>query len=249
MRRVAVLGSGPVAKVLANGLKTHGYEVRIGNRSPEKIEAFGKETGIPTGTPAEAAAWADTVVLAVAGRAAEEALAGAGAANLRGKIVIDTTNPIAGEPPVDGVLRFFTGPNDSLMERCRPRSPTPVSSRRSSRRQRVHGRPLFRGGSPRCSTAGRHGGESAVARLIEQFGWEGATWARGRRARPRAALSALVHPRPPGEPLVTRLQAASGLARRKETLMAIYASPAPPETSGSPSPSLGCSRRATPFVS
>ena len=59
----------------------------------------------------------------MAGRGAQAALAGAGAANLRGKIVIDTTNPIAEEPPVDGVLRFFTGPNDSLLERLQAAFP------------------------------------------------------------------------------------------------------------------------------
>ena len=176
MRRVAVLGSGPVAKVLASGLKTHGYEVRIGNRSPEKVEAFGREAGIPTGTPAEAAAWADTVVLAVAGRAAQEALGGAGVANLRGKIVIDTTNPIAGEPPVDGVLRFFTGPNDSLMERLQAAFPDArfVKAFNSVGNAFMVG-PSFAGGKPTMFYCGNDAAAKAeVARLIEQFGWEGA---------------------------------------------------------------------------
>jgi len=176
VKRVTVLGSGPVAKVLASGLKTHGYEVRIGNRSLEKIAAFGKEAGIPTGTPAEAAAWADTVVLAVAGRAAEEALAGAGVANLRGKIVIDTTNPIAGEPPVDGVLRFFTGPNDSLMERLQAAFPDArfVKAFNSVGNAFMVG-PSFAGGKPTMFYCGNDAAAKAeVARLIEQFGWEGA---------------------------------------------------------------------------
>ena len=176
MKRVTVLGSGPVAKVLASGLKTHGYEVRIGNRSLEKIAAFGKEAGIPTGTPAEAAAWADTVVLAVAGRAAEEALAGAGVANLRGKIVIDTTNPIAGEPPVDGVLRFFTGPNDSLMERLQAAFPDArfVKAFNSVGNAFMVG-PSFAGGKPTMFYCGNDAAAKAdIARLIEQFGWEGA---------------------------------------------------------------------------
>jgi hypothetical protein len=112
-----------VAKVLAKGLKAHGYDVRIGSRSPDKLAAYAAETGIPAGTFAEVAAGAEGVVLAVAGRAAEEALRLAGAGSLRGKVVIDTTNPIAEEPPVDGVLRFFTGPNDSLMERLQAAFP------------------------------------------------------------------------------------------------------------------------------
>ena len=37
--------------------------------------------------------------------------------------MIDTTNPIAHEPPEDGVLKFFTSPNDSLMERLQAAFP------------------------------------------------------------------------------------------------------------------------------
>jgi hypothetical protein len=34
-----------------------------------------------------------------------------------GKPVIDATNPIADSPPVNGVLKFFTSLDESLMER------------------------------------------------------------------------------------------------------------------------------------
>ncbi|MFX8817190.1 hypothetical protein ABTM85_20315, partial [Acinetobacter baumannii] len=33
------------------------------------------------------------------------------------KVVIDATNPIAKEPPVNGVLKFFTDYNSSLLEK------------------------------------------------------------------------------------------------------------------------------------
>ena len=36
---------------------------------------------------------------------------------LKGKTIIDTTNPISSDAPVNGVLGFFTPVNDSLMER------------------------------------------------------------------------------------------------------------------------------------
>jgi hypothetical protein len=42
---------------------------------------------------------------------------------LQRKTVVDTTNPIANAPPVDGVVQFFTGPNDSLMERLQAAQP------------------------------------------------------------------------------------------------------------------------------
>jgi 8-hydroxy-5-deazaflavin:NADPH oxidoreductase len=176
MKRVAVLGSGPVAKVLAKGLKAHGYEVHVGNRSPEKVEAFGKEAGIPVATLAEAAAWADGIVLAVAGRAAQQALEGAGARNLRGKLVVDTTNPIGEEPPVDGVLHFFTGPNDSLMERLQAAFPEARFVKAfNSVGNAFMVNPSFPGGRPTMFYCGNDAQAKAeVARLIERFGWEGA---------------------------------------------------------------------------
>ena len=71
-------------------------------------------------------------MLAVHGASAEEALAAAGADNLAGKVVIDTTNPISDQPPVDGVVQFFTGPNSSLLERLQAAYPASDSSRRST---------------------------------------------------------------------------------------------------------------------
>lgn len=65
-----------------------------------------------SGIVGETARFGDIVVLAVKGAAAESALEHC-QAELDGKVVIDTTNPIAAEPPEDGVLRFFTGPNES----------------------------------------------------------------------------------------------------------------------------------------
>jgi predicted dinucleotide-binding enzyme len=38
------------------------------------------------------------------------------AKEVAGKTVIDTTNPIAGKPPVNGVIQFFTTLDSSLME-------------------------------------------------------------------------------------------------------------------------------------
>lgn len=35
----------------------------------------------------------------------------------------DATNPIAEAPPVNGVLSYFTGPNESLMERLQKLAP------------------------------------------------------------------------------------------------------------------------------
>lgn len=124
-KKFAVLGSGVVGKTLADGLLKFGYEVKRGSRDVGKLAEWKAGAGdrASVGTFAEAAAWGDTIVLAVKGGAAESAVALAGLANLAGKTVLDATNPIADAPPVNGVLQFFTGPNDSLMERLQKQAP------------------------------------------------------------------------------------------------------------------------------
>lgn len=105
---VGILGSGAVAKALAAGFLKHGHRVTMGTREPDKLREWASDkSGIATGTLEEAATFGDIVVLAVKGSAAAAALHAAGPPNLAGKIVIDTTNPIADQPPEGGVLRYF----------------------------------------------------------------------------------------------------------------------------------------------
>ena len=71
MKRCAVLGSSEVGQTLSKGLKKHGYEVRIGSRTPAKLGDFSKNTGIPAGTFEENFRLGSTLlVLAVSGSGA-----------------------------------------------------------------------------------------------------------------------------------------------------------------------------------
>ena len=116
--RIGVLGSGDVARTLAAGFLKHGHEVLLGTREPNKLRDWLKANARSSaGSFADAAAFGDVLVLAVRGSVAARALRMAGTSNLVGKIVIDACNPIADQPPVNGVLRFFTSLEDSLMER------------------------------------------------------------------------------------------------------------------------------------
>jgi predicted dinucleotide-binding enzyme len=91
----------------------------IGSRDPSKPELHewldGDGAGIEAGSFAETAAYGDLLVLAVLGDAAEEAIAEAGPENFRGKVVIDTMNPLDfsdGFPP-----KLSISGEDSLGER------------------------------------------------------------------------------------------------------------------------------------
>jgi 8-hydroxy-5-deazaflavin:NADPH oxidoreductase len=172
-RRFGVLGSGAVGQALAKGLAANGYEARIGTRTPGKLAKFSKSTGIAEGTFQDVAGWGEAIVLAVLGTAAAGAVELAGPRNLNGKLVIDTTNPIANEPPVDGVLRYFTGPNESLMEQLQTAYPEVrfVKAFNSVGSDlMVH--PLLSGGPPTMFYCGNdEAAKAVVAKLLEQLGW------------------------------------------------------------------------------
>ncbi len=185
MTRFGIIGSAIVGQTLAKGLKKHGYEVRIASRTPSKLHQFGAEHDLATGTFAEVAAWAEAIVLAVPGRSAAEALTQAGAAGVKGKLVIDATNPISAEPPEDGVLRFFTSPNLSLMETLQADfAEAKFVKAFSSVGAGLMVDPALSGGRPTMFYCGDDAeAKAAVARIIDQFGWEGADMGTAKAAR------------------------------------------------------------------
>ena len=74
MQRVGILGSAVVGQTLAQGFKQHGYEVRIGSRTPAKLASFTESSGIPADTFDAVGKWGELLVLSVHGTAAEAAL-------------------------------------------------------------------------------------------------------------------------------------------------------------------------------
>ncbi len=100
---IAVIGTGNVGMALGTEFGGLGHTVIYGSRSPdsEKTQALVEKTSNGSAAlPAEAAAQADVVVLAVPGMATETVVKGLG--DLSGKIIIDATNPLVfeGNPPV-----------------------------------------------------------------------------------------------------------------------------------------------------
>jgi hypothetical protein len=184
--KVGVLGSGDVAKTLASGFVKHGHLVMLGSRSPEKLKDWAAQhPKEATGTFAAAAAFGELIVLAVKGGAAAEVLALAGKENLAGKAVIDACNPIADSPPLNGVLRFFTSLEDSLMEQLQRLYP---SARLVKAFNSVGApfmvNPQFDGGKPTMFICGNDGGaKKSVTEILDQFGWETADMGSAESAR------------------------------------------------------------------
>jgi hypothetical protein len=173
--KIGVLGSGDVAKVLATGLLQHKFEVKLGSRSPEKLNEWAKNHPQgSTGTFADAAAFGDVVLLAVKGSAASEALRDAGAANLKGKPVIDACNPIADAPPVNGVLQFFTDLNHSLMEKLQKEFPEAHFVKAfNSVGNSLMIDPKLPGGKPSMFMCGNdEAAKKTVSGIVVELGWE-----------------------------------------------------------------------------
>ena len=123
MVKVGILGSGDVGKVLAKGFLKNGYQVAIGSDHPEKLTEFKRENPeMETATFEQAAQSGDIVVVCVKGTVAEKIVEKV-KRHITGKTVIDTTNPIADAPPQNGVLKYFTSLEESLMERLQTIAP------------------------------------------------------------------------------------------------------------------------------
>jgi len=174
--KVAVIGSGKVGEVLAAGFLKNGYDVVRATRDPAKLADWKRAAGAraEVATPADAARAASVVVLAVKGVGAEEAVRLCGIENLAGKVVVDTTNPIAETPPVNGVLAYFTTMDESLMERLQKLAPAARFVKAFSCVGNAYMvDPDFGGVKPTMFICGNDAAaKGEVTTILGKFGWE-----------------------------------------------------------------------------
>jgi predicted dinucleotide-binding enzyme len=184
--KIGILGSGVVAQTLAAGFLKHGHQVMLGTRTPAKLADWAaKNPAAKVGSFADAAAFAELAVLAAKGTAALAAVREAGAGRLAGKTVIDATNPIADAPPTHGVLQFFTGPNDSLLEQLQREFPAVNFVKAfNSVGSAFMVNPNFAGGAATMFICGNDDAARKVVRgIVEKFGWEAADMGQAEAAR------------------------------------------------------------------
>ncbi len=175
MKKVGVLGSGVVAKVLATGFIKHGYEVTMGTRDVSKLADWQKQNpNGKLGSFSDAASFGGVIVLAVKGSVAKQALEMAGATNLKGKTVIDATNPISEVPAVNGVMNFFTDLKGSFMEQLQAAYPDAHFVKAfNSVGSAFMVNPDFGGIKPTMFICGNDdSAKKEVKEILTQFGWE-----------------------------------------------------------------------------
>src|SRR5256712_328971 len=132
--KIAIVGAGNVGGTLGKGWAKAGHEVVFGVRDPAdpKWKDLLAAAGGPTKAARvrDAAATAEVIVLTVPWGAAEDALKNAG--NLKGKILLDCTNPL--KPDLSGLTHGWTSSGgDLLAAGTRP----PVSQTGKIRLQRI----------------------------------------------------------------------------------------------------------------
>ena len=174
--KIGILGSGIVGQTLGSGFLKHGHHVKIGTGNPSKLKDWLGIAGsnASAGTFAEASIFGDIIVLAVKGTAVLTVLEKAGSNNLVDKTIIDATNPIEEVPPVNGVLKFFTEQNYSLMEQLQSKFPESNFVKSfSCVGSALMINPDFGGIKPTMFIAGNNENAKAqVKGILNTFGWE-----------------------------------------------------------------------------
>jgi len=171
--KVGILGSGDVGKSFARAFSALGYDVKIGSRSPEKLNEFVAQARerVTSSTFKETARFGDIVVMATLGVGTEEAIRLADPDNLRGKVVIDATNPLDFSP--GGPPKLAIGHTDSLGERVQRWAP----QGRVVKAFNTVGNPLFYkpqlpGGPPDMFICGNDAeAKKLVSQICREFGW------------------------------------------------------------------------------
>jgi predicted dinucleotide-binding enzyme len=172
---VGILGTGDVGRALGKGFIALGHTVKLGAREAgnDKALAWAREMGASAsaGNFADAASFGEVVVLATLGVANESAIRMAGPEHFRGKLLIDTTNPLdfsAGMPP-----KLAVSGNDSGGERVQRLLPEArVVKAFNTVGNAFMFKPDFPGGPPDMFIAGNSDEAKRTSTdILKDFGW------------------------------------------------------------------------------
>jgi predicted dinucleotide-binding enzyme len=186
MKKIGIIGSGIVAQTLGTGFLRHGYQVMLGTRDKSKLAEWQKGAGVNAlvGSFADTAKFGEIIVLAVKGTIVKNVLGLMGHENLNNKTVIDATNPIADAPPTNGVLKFFTNLDKSLMEELQETVPDANFVKAfNSVGSAFMINPSFESKPTMFICGNNENAKKEVSKIIDQFGWETADFGMVESAR------------------------------------------------------------------
>jgi len=186
MKKIGIIGSGIVAQTLGGGFLKYGYQVMLGTSDKSKLAEWQKGGGAKAtvGSFAETAKFGEIIVLAVKGTIAKNVLGLLGNQNLKNKTVIDATNPIADAPPANGVLKYFSSLDKSLMEEFQEAVPDANFVKAfNSVGNLFMVNPSFESKPTMFICGNNKEAKKEVSAIIDQFGWEAADFGMAESAR------------------------------------------------------------------
>jgi 8-hydroxy-5-deazaflavin:NADPH oxidoreductase len=172
--KVGILGSGDVARALADGFLSRAHEVMLGTRDASKLAQWQADRpASQVGSFADAAGFGEVIALATFGTATVSAIEQAGPERFASKIVIDATNPLRFD---DGGIYLAIGFDDSLGEQVQRALPAArVVKAFNTVGNEYFVDPQFAGGPPTMFVAGNDdAAKDVVAQILTSFGWESA---------------------------------------------------------------------------
>lgn len=170
--RVGILGSSGVAISLAQAFLKEGHEVMLGSREPGKLASWIGETGkgVSCGTFSETAKFGELVVLAVNGAKCVDAIKLAGPENFKGKVVIDTTNPLDMSGSLPNLIGSLGNSGGELNQKALPGAFV-VKAFNTVGHAHFY-KPEFAGGPPDMFLCGDdRKAKEQVSRICKGFGW------------------------------------------------------------------------------
>ena len=172
--KIGFLGSGGVAQTLGSAYLEKGHEVKLGTRSPEKLDEWlaGAGESALVGSFADAAAFGDVVFICTKGDGALDSVKLAGVENFKGKTVIDVTNPLdfsGGVPP-----KLTSTLGNSLGEEIQKSLPDAhVVKAFNTIGAHIMVDPFFDGQPATLFIAGNdESAKAEVTKLAKEFGWD-----------------------------------------------------------------------------
>jgi len=183
--KVGIIGSGSVGQVLASGFSAKGHDVVLGTRDPKaslantKPGSMGqpplsewakKNPKVKVVSFADAAKHGEVVVFAVKGSEVESGVKAAGAQNLAGKLVLDTSNPLDFGP--NGIHKSPNIPDSALQvaQRAAPKAKFVKAWNCTPGAQMVD--PKFKEGRADQLLCGDDAkAKEQAARIVGEFGW------------------------------------------------------------------------------
>lgn len=174
--KVGILGTGDVGRALGTAMVTLGHEVKMGSREAGNAKAqdwAGKAGKLASaGTFSEAASFGELLFLCTLWSGTENALRLAGHDHFKGKVLIETTNPLVFSQ--NGPPSLALGHNDSGGEQVQRWLPAARVVKAFNIVGNAHMfKPDFAGGPPTMFYCGNDAeAKRTVNDLLKQFGWE-----------------------------------------------------------------------------